>query len=282
MNSVQAFDLPTDNTDNSSEASSSRRFVLQENSPKLSISSYDGKSQRIEGFWNQCIIVATANNWDDETLKIQIIGNLRGEAANQLARLGPNLNNFSLQQLKEMLEAQFSYRTSKEEASRRLNQYQQYQRQSYLAMAQDLKDLVDAAYPRHPEELKQEELLKVFVQAIREPEVKRQLAFLHPQPTTMQEMVAHAERLQRLCVVGGLGMRLEPRNAFPNNNSNNVPNSSNSNNWRRPNNNTFGSNRNINSLQQNSENQSNDNLNQVSSTTNSSKKSGQKVQEHTH
>jgi hypothetical protein len=229
--------------------------------------------------------VATANNWDDETLKIQIIGNLRGEAANQLARLGPNLTNFSLQQLKEMLEAQFSYRTSKEEASRRLAQYQQYQRQSYLAMAQDLKDLVDAAYPRHPEELKQEELLKVFVQAIREPEVKRQLAFLHPQPATMQEMVAHAERLQRLCVVGGLGMRLEPRNAFPNsnNNNNNAPNSSNSNNWRRPNKNAFGSNRNVNTLQQNSDNHGNDqNQNQVSSTTNSSKKSAPKVLEHTH
>jgi hypothetical protein len=179
--------------------------------PVLTIGNYDGKTQTFIGFWNQCMIVASNNEWNDEVLKAQIAGSLRGDALNQLARLGSDLSEFTLEQLKETLERKFSYSVGREEAVRRLAQYQQSKDKSYFATAQDIQDLVEIAYPKHPTELRLEESLKLFVQSIKNTEVKRQLTLLYPQPVSMEEMISHAERLQRVCTLEGSSNRLDLR-----------------------------------------------------------------------
>jgi predicted RNase H-like nuclease (RuvC/YqgF family) len=108
------------NIEEEPEKDSRKRRRMVGDKPTLTISSYDGRSQAFLGYWSQCNIVAENNGWDEETLKAQIVGNLKGEALNQMIKLGTNLSDFSLAQLKDLLEGRFGNKLSKEEATRKL------------------------------------------------------------------------------------------------------------------------------------------------------------------
>jgi hypothetical protein len=163
----------------------------------INLQSYDGRSMRFEVFWTQCVNAATHNGWDDDTLKRHIVGNLKGDAANQLSRLTTDVN-FSLQQLKAILERQFGTRMLAEEALRKLSQYQQLTSHSYLQMSQEIQDLISLAHPNWPEDLREEETVRTFIEALRDEEVRKEVRRIYPTPTTLEEVIKHAERLLRV------------------------------------------------------------------------------------
>jgi hypothetical protein len=166
----------------------------------MKIGTYDGKNVKFEVFWSQCQLVALNNGWDDDVLKTQIAVNLRNEAANQLTRL-PDERQFTLAQLKEVLEKQFSSKLREEEACNRLQHFSQRHNQSFFNMAQELRDLVVMAHPNWPSHCVEDETIKLFIESINNPEVRKQLRLVHPAPTTIEELVRHTERLQRVTYV---------------------------------------------------------------------------------
>jgi uncharacterized protein YfcZ (UPF0381/DUF406 family) len=160
----------------------------------MCIPTYTGQSVEFEVYWHQCLLVATNNRWSDQTLKVQIVGSLRGEAANQLRWLNSR-GNYTLEDLRLVLARQFSVEESTDEAERKLMNYQQKKGQSYSHVCQELMDLFRKAHPSWTDLIVEEETVKKFGSVIREDEVRKELKRVFPKPSNVRQVVMHAERL---------------------------------------------------------------------------------------
>jgi hypothetical protein len=163
---------------------------------KAKLHSYtgDGTEAWLE-FAMHARVVATANRWDAETLKVMIMAALKGQALRHLTTL-PDPSRYDLVYLLDALREEFDRPEARMALIAELNARRQGAKESLLAVANDIRRLVRKAYPSYDPSAQQDVMCIRFREAIRSSHVK--FAVMRMQGlTTLHELVAEAELVSR-------------------------------------------------------------------------------------